>query len=424
VSEGAFRAAQWRVLVATSVCYLLYYVGRQNFGWAIRGLREDLGLSNTQIGWISGAGLICYGAGQVVSGYLSDRLGGRWLVTVGAVLSCLFNWLASVSRDAGTLALSWTLNNAAQSMGFAPSYRLLANWWGPRERGRAFGVFNFAAGIASVVTFALAIVVLARWSWPWVFRLPVLLMPLGGLAFFLLVRDRPEDVGYPPPPERAESAGPDVAALGAMASYREVLADSRFVMASLGFGFANWARLGLLVWVPVHFLGEGWKHDPGAAWITVALPIGMALGALAAGYGTDRLFGADHVRLIVVCLVVAAVTAVLLFFVPVQRRALGVGLLCVAGFLVFGPVSSFSVLGTELVGRRAAGTGTGLMNAVGYAAAAIGDLVIGLTLDATGSSATLFLIVSAACLAGAGCAYAIRGEAAPTPIPPGPAHLR
>jgi OPA family glycerol-3-phosphate transporter-like MFS transporter len=407
VTARSFFRAQRTVLVTTSVCYLLYYVGRQNFGWAIRGLREDLGLSNTQIGWISGTGLVCYGAGQIVSGYLGDRLGGRWMITLGAVLSCLFNWLTSLGRDVWMVALFWTLNNGAQSMGFAPSSRLLTNWWGPSQRGRAFGVFNFSAGIASVVTFALAIAVLARLPWVWVFRLPVLLMPLGGLLFFRLVRDRPEDAGFPTVLERADRAGPDAATLGAVASYRELLRDRRFVVASVGFGFGNWARLGLLVWVPVHFLGESWKQDPTSAWITLALPVGMALGALAAGYGADRFFGADHARLIVGGLALAGLTTVVLFFVPVERRALGVSLLFLAGFLVFGPVSAFSALATELTGRRAAGTGTGFMNAVGYAAAAVGDLVIGLVLDATGSTAALFLIVSGACLAGAVCALTI-----------------
>lgn len=409
MTETPFARAQWRVLVVTSLCYLFYYTGRQNFGWAIRGLREDLGLSNTEIGWISGTGLACYGAGQIVSGYLSDRFGGRRLVTAGAFLSCLFNWVTSVGRGFWPLVLFWSVNQAAQSMGYAPAARLLTNWWGYRERGRAFGVFTFAAGLASVLTFALAVLVLGRLDWRWVFRLPVLLMPLGALLFAWLVRDRPEDVGFPSPSDRPGPApvqGP--AAGGVVASYRQVLANRRFVIASLGFGFGNWARLGLLVWVPVHFLGESWKQDPAGAWITLALPVGMALGALAAGYGADRFLGADHARLIAWALALGAATTLGLFFVPVSQRGMGMVLLFLAGFFVFGPAASFTALSAELLGRRAMGTGTGFMNAVGYATAALGDLVIGLTLDATGSTAVLFLITTGACLAGAACGLALR----------------
>ena len=201
-ASPAFRRAQRRVLLATSVCYLVYYTGRQNLGWAIPGLRAELGLSATEIGWISGAGLIVYGAGQLVSGHFADRAGGRRLVALGAVTSCALNWLTSFGGGFWSLAIPWALNGYAQSMGFAPASRLIAAWWAPRERGWAFGVFNFAAGFSSVVTFATAALVLAWLSWRWVLRLPVLLL-LGGAAVVWLLRPRPARGPRPPAAERS-----------------------------------------------------------------------------------------------------------------------------------------------------------------------------------------------------------------------------
>jgi OPA family glycerol-3-phosphate transporter-like MFS transporter len=402
----AFRRAQWRVLVATSVCYLCYYTGRQNFGWAIAGIREDFGLTNIQIGWISGTALCCYAAGQMVSGPLGDRFGGRRLVALGALLSCVLNWVTSFGHGFWTVLIPWSLNNAIQSMGFAPATRLIVNWWDPSERGRAFGVFNFAAGFASAITFAGAILVLGLLPWVWVFRLPVLLMPLAGLVFFVLVRDRPEEAGLASPGSPGGGV-PEPRPAGFRASvtspYRAILRSRQFLIASLGFGFDNWGRLGLLVWAPLHFLGPGWRSSPGSAWIALALPIGMALGALIAGYAADRLFHSDHPRLITGSLVLASVTILALYFVPRGRGALGIPLLFLAGFFVFGPISSFTALGPELVDRRAAATGIGFMNAVGYAIAALGDLAIGVTLDLTGQTEPLFLITAAACLGGALC---------------------
>src|SRR5436190_1997974 len=37
-----------------------------------------------------------------------------------------------------------------------------------------------------------------------------------------------------------------------------------------------------------YFLGKDFKHDPRGKWISLALPIGMALGALASGWISDR----------------------------------------------------------------------------------------------------------------------------------------
>lgn len=345
-----------------------------------------------------------------MSGHLGDRFGGRRMVTLGAILSCLFNWITSFGHGFWTLIVPWSLNNAMQSLGFAPSSRLIANWWGSRERGKAFGIFTFAAGFSSVLTFAGAILVLQHLSWVWIFRLPVLLMPIAALVFVLLVRDRPEEMGFASS-ERSR-VGAEGAPRGQRAStlegYREVLGNRRFLIACVGFGFNNLGRLALLVWVPVHFLGATWKEDPSAAWITLALPVGMALGALVAGYGTDRFFRADHLRLITPLLVLAAVTTLAILFVPTEHRVLGMALLFLDGFLVFGPVSSFTALGAELLGSRSLGAGIGLMNAVGYGTAALGDPFIGTVIDATGRTESMFVITAGACLLGAICSFSIR----------------
>lgn len=38
------RRAQWRMLFVLMFCYLFYYTGRQNYGWAIPLMLDDQGL--------------------------------------------------------------------------------------------------------------------------------------------------------------------------------------------------------------------------------------------------------------------------------------------------------------------------------------------------------------------------------------------
>jgi MFS transporter, OPA family, glycerol-3-phosphate transporter len=394
------------VLLATSACYLVYYTGRQNLGWAIPGLRADLGLSATEVGWISGIGLVAYGMGQLVSGHLADRIGGRRLVALGAVLSCACNWLTSWGGGFWTLVLPWTLNGWAQSMGFAPATRLIAAWWAPRERGWAFGVFNFAAGFSSIVTYATAALVLEWLSWRWVFRLPVLLLLAGALVVLLLTRDRPEDVSLGASPGSPQpGVGPPMSE-SLWRRLRDAFRNRAFLLASIGFGFGNWARLGLLVWVPAHVVSAGAGVE--ASWITLALPVGMALGALVAGDVSDRYLGGNHPRLIVIANALGSIVILGLLVTPPDAR--GLVLLFLAGFLVFGPFSSFTALAAELLGTRAVGAGVGFMNAVGYGAAALGDVVTGAVIDATGRTGAVFVVSAAACLLAA-LATAMAGAA-------------
>jgi OPA family glycerol-3-phosphate transporter-like MFS transporter len=363
-------------------------------------------LSATEIGWISGAGLIVHGSAQLVSGHVADRVGGRRLVALGAVSSCVLNWLASFGVGFWTLAIPWTLNGVAQSMGYAPASRLIAAWWAPHERGRAFGLLNGAAGFSSVVTFGTAALVITWLSWRWVLRLPVLLLLLGAAVVWRFARDRPEDLGFPSPrehdmtgslPDRPSVATEGAASLGGR--LRAAVANRPFLLASLGFGFANWARLGLLVWAPSHLLRAGVTAKAEIAWIPLALPVGMALGAFAGGYVVERFLGGNHPRLIVLSLLLAAGAALGLMAVPADARSLV--LLFAAGFLVFSPFPSFTVLGAELLGPQAVGAGVGFMNGFGYVTAAIGDLVMGAVIDATGWTGAVFAVATVACVLGA-----------------------
>jgi OPA family glycerol-3-phosphate transporter-like MFS transporter/OPA family sugar phosphate sensor protein UhpC-like MFS transporter len=78
------------------------------------------------------------------------------------------------------------------------------------------------------------------------------------------------------------------------------------------------------------------------------------------------------------------------------------------GFFVFGPASSFWALCPDLFGRRQAGTATGLLNCMSYAAAGIGEPLIGRTMDVTGQTGIIFPIVASLCLASAVTAYLIK----------------
>jgi OPA family glycerol-3-phosphate transporter-like MFS transporter len=248
----------------------------------------------------------------------------------------------------------------------------------------------------------------------------VLLLVVGAAVVWQVARDRPEELGFPPRTEegdrgsslRHETASGDVAA-PLRARLRVAFSNRAFLFASLGFGFANWARLGLLVWVPSHLLEAGGAAGPGVAWIPLAIPVGMALGALAGGDAVDRFLGGNHPRLIVLSLVCAAGATLGLLAVPPDGRSLV--LLFAAGLLVFGPFPSFTVLGAELLGSRSVGVGVGFMNAVGYGTAALGDIIMGIVIDTTNWTGAVFVVAAIACVLGA-AATAFAGVAARRPL--------
>ncbi|MCW2292335.1 OPA family glycerol-3-phosphate transporter-like MFS transporter [Pseudomonas sp. BIGb0408] len=407
-ANPSFRVAQWRMLLAAMFCYLFFYTGRQTFGFAIPGMQAEFGLTKETLGWISAAMLWAYAIGQAINGNLADKFGGRRIMSLGAVLSCGANWITSFATGFMSLILPWGLNGYFQALGWAPGSRLLSNWWGVHERGKVYGFYVFAAGCASILSYVTSIVVLEvlQLEWRWIFRLPVLLMLAGGILFFIIARERPQDLGFEPLTDTGVANKDDVSQEASVDEvetsaqrYKAVLKNARLIIAAVSLGFQNAARYGLIVWVPVHFLGADWKSGDGwidPKWITVALPVGMAVGALSNGWVSDKLFGSKRYKAIMLYMVLGAATSLWMWSLP-AHSTIGLVALFLCGFFVYGPASSFWALCPDLVGAKRAGTATGIMNFSSYLFAGLAEPLIGGILDSTGNTSLIFVVVAIAC---------------------------
>ena len=427
VDNTRFRRAQWRMLLATMLCYLFYYTGRQTMGFAFPGIEQELGLEKDQLGLIGAALLWSYALGQVINGNLADRLGGRRMMSLGAILSCGLNWVVSFGGDFRSLVIPWSLNGYVQAMGWAPGCKLISNWWSREERGYTFGWLVFAAGMASVLSYVTSLLVIDvfQLDWRWIFRLPVLSMLVGGVAYYLLARDAPSQLGFD---ELTDEDQEHLPASGAdhdsvWDRYRVVLGNWRIVVTGIAIGFQNSARYGLLIWVPVHFLGDDFKEG-GGRWISIILPVGMAFGALTSGWISDRLFGGRRGNVITLFMLAASLSALGMYAVP-ANSPWGVVALFLCGFFAY-PQAPFFALAPDLLGRRYAATGIGIMNAFAYIFAGLCEPPIGwmmksfqvrrMVTDAVGvtsevlvdNTALVFPIVAGLCLCSAAMALFIR----------------
>jgi OPA family glycerol-3-phosphate transporter-like MFS transporter/OPA family sugar phosphate sensor protein UhpC-like MFS transporter len=194
------------------------------------------------------------------------------------------------------------------------------------------------------------------------------------------------------------------------ARYLAVLKNWKFYITSLSLGFQNAARYALIVWVPVHLLGSHWKSggagiDP--IWITLALPVGMALGALSNSWVSDVFFQSKRYIAIITYMCIAAGVAIAMIYVP-RGSVTGLVLMFLCGFFVFGPASSFWALCPDLFGRKLSGTATGVLNFVSYTFAGLGEPLIGKIMDVTGETSIIFPLVAGLCVVSAIFAYMIK----------------
>lgn len=385
------------MLLICMLCYLFFYTGRHNFGWAVKDMSGELNISYSKIGWISFSMLIGYATGQFINGNLADRFSARFMVVAGAYLSVCMNVAISFSESALLIMIFWAFNGYFQSMAWAPSSKVISNWWSKEEKGKAFGLFTMSAGLSSAVTYLLSIVMIQQhMNWRMLFRLPVLFLLAAATVYLWVIRDRPSQLGFREFEEnKSEPSSPNE---DWKQRYKVVFSNKGFMMASLSFAFESMARYGLIFWVPVHYLGENWKANPNYLWVTFLLPIGMAIGALSFGILSDSFFKRDRAASIRSGMLVSAGLAMVIYFLPAGNMILGATLMFLVGFFVYGPQANFWTLSPEMLGNKYTGTGIGFMNMCGYVFAALGEPMFGYVIDLSGKSDVIFIIVSIICL--------------------------
>ena len=110
------------------LCFLVYsaaYVGRYNYSSAIPAMAEA-GFDRQVLGVYGTGFLFCYGAGQLLSGFLGDKVPARRLIAAGLVGSGLANLLMGFLPPGWQWI--WCVNGLFQSMLWSPITRLLADW--------------------------------------------------------------------------------------------------------------------------------------------------------------------------------------------------------------------------------------------------------------------------------------------------------
>ena len=130
----ARRGLNWGILGLT---YASYYVCRYNFRFATPGLIADYGFSNSQITDMLSAWSIAYGTGQLVNGLLTDRIGGKKAMFIGAAGTIAVNLILGFGSFAGTFstfALIWLNNGWLQSFGAPGMVKIIAAWFNRDER--------------------------------------------------------------------------------------------------------------------------------------------------------------------------------------------------------------------------------------------------------------------------------------------------
>ena len=189
--------------------YASYYTCRYNISVAAPRIIDQFGFSNTQYGWINGVRHLCYAFGQFVNGLLTDRIGGKQAMALGAALTIVFNvafGMASFAGAGSVLVLFMVIRGSdgyAQAFGAPGFIKVNTAWFARSERGRLAGVFGVMIQLGQIMIFTLGPLLLAGCSiplivmtldipalgWQWLFWIPPCVVAVVVLLMYAIVRN-------------------------------------------------------------------------------------------------------------------------------------------------------------------------------------------------------------------------------------------
>ncbi len=408
---SGYHRWKWRVLLSFCLFYLFVYLGRFNF-WPVSPLvQSDLSLSHVEIGLINALLLWGFGLGDICHGRLAEAYGLRLWVLGGAVLTTILNIVTSFATSAWSFAIPWGIAGFVNAACWAPAISMISQWWPRKDRGMAMGILGTFTGGAMLLMWWVSGTVGAEFGWRAAFRYPPLIIAVLGIAFYLMTRDRPADVGLPDYIEEDEvSAAPeamDSERLKGMGPYKELLSNPRFHLASHVKGLENVVRYGLTTWVPIYYFTQGGHSIESTLLVTFLLPLGYLIAPPISGLISDRLLHSGRMPMVVVSCGISAVALVGIALAPPTNAVVGALLLLVGGVSM--GLSPMSALAVDIAGRHMSGTSSGLLDAHGYAYAGMQAIMFSLVLDMSGSPwPVVFLAMAATRVISAGMIVRVR----------------
>jgi MFS transporter, OPA family, sugar phosphate sensor protein UhpC len=408
-SPGAnLRAAQFRVFWLLWGAYASYYLCRVNFAVAQPAiLKEFPTWTSAQIGMIPSTYAAVYAIGQIVNGTLGQRYGARRMMTVALLFAAATNVLFSFTSSFNVMRLLWAINGWAQSAGWSLMVHTISNWNTSGRRGLLIGRLSTCYTVGNVLSWVLAGFLTDAFGWRAAFLVPSFLLVPMAAVFFLFLRDSPEDAGFAPvrddvehEPAKASNAAAGAGDAGWSSTWdilRITLSNRILWILATGFFVMNAVRYSFMNWTVQYMADFHSRSIKNSALTAIMVPLVGSLGAMAAGWASDTLFGKRRAPVCVIMMAGLSLVCVAMTLVPKGEWIWASVLLGCAGFMIYGPDMLMSGAATvDLSHPKAASMATGLTMCLGALGAIFSGAGIGYLKDlAHGNWNLVFWVLAA-----------------------------
>jgi OPA family sugar phosphate sensor protein UhpC-like MFS transporter len=378
---------RWRIFAITWLAYAGLYLTRKSFPIAKIELAkpEVMGWNKTDMAWVDGAFGVAYALANFFWGAWGDRFGTRKVVLGGLLASVTVAVLMGASSSVVLIGLLFGIQGICQATGWGPLAKNIGAFFSRRERGWVLGLWCTNMPIGDFAAGYLASLAAAYAGWRWSLWAPAGCLLVIALLFWLLQRDRPEDVGLPPIERYHGDDGtvlgtgvsPDRESEGTWQALADTLKNRMVLVLAFAYLLVKPTRYLIMFWAPLYIrerLGTGVVQSS----VLGSLPdLAALISPFLGGWVSDKWFQTRRMPVSVLALAGCAFLWFSFGYLPPTTLALGLGLFGI-GFLIYIPEALLSASAAiDFAGRKATSTASGLINGSGSLGAVVGLTIPG-----------------------------------------------
>jgi MFS family permease len=283
----ANKGYRYLVVALLAVVYTFNFMDRQIMSILQEPIRKELGLSDTQLGMLTGlAFALFYTTFGVLLAWAADRYRRVWIMAAACAVWSLFTALCGMATNFVQLAMARVVVGVGEAGGSPPSYSLISDYFPPKERGVGLAIYSLGVPVGSMVGAAVGGAIAAAYNW----RVAFIAVGLPGLLIaliMLLVLREPKRGGLDPLAAGATSHDPAPPILVAIAGF---FANRTLVLVAISSALSAFVGYAMLNWNPsllIRVKGMSLAHV--SAYYSLVLGVTGMIGTFGAGWLVDRL---------------------------------------------------------------------------------------------------------------------------------------
>jgi len=390
------------LVTATFLLSLLLYVDRVCISTAKQPIMDDLGLTDTQFGWVLSAFAFGYALMQAPSGAMADKYGPRIVLTSVVAAWSLFTGLTAVAWNYVSMLAARFLFGAGEAGAFPSIARAVYSWIPVQERGLTKAVNFSATRVGAAATMPVLPAMIESLGWQASF---LVLMAIGfgwAVIWWFWFKDVPEQHPTISDEEREyilanrQQAKPGDAAAGSIGMGALMGSGSMWLMMVQYFA-SNFTFFFTLSWLFPYIKETYDIAFTEAGFYAMAPLLGGAVGNIFSGWLVDRLYASG------MTVWSRRLPAMAGFALSAVGLVMSVGQAEVTGAIVW---LTIAIFGADMIlspswsfcidiGGSNAGVVSGTMNMAGNLGSAIVAIAFPYLLEWTGGPQTFFYIGAA-----------------------------